>query len=65
MYEQKLIDGIINEPLGGAHTNHEEIFESVKQVILKDLDELKKIEASDLINQRIDKYVAMGQYIED
>ncbi|NJO91192.1 MAG: acetyl-CoA carboxylase carboxyltransferase subunit alpha [Chloroflexia bacterium] len=65
MYEQKLIDGIINEPLGGAHTNHEEIFESVKQVILKDLDELKKLNATDLINQRIDKYVAMGKYIED
>jgi len=64
MYEQKLIDGIINEPLGGAHTNHEQVFESVKQFILKDIEQLKKINADDLINQRIDKYVAMGKFIE-
>ena len=64
MYEQKLIDGIIKEPLGGAHTNPEEIFESVKQVLLKDIENLKKINADELINQRIDKYVAMGKFIE-
>lgn len=65
MLEQKLIDGIIKEPLGGAHTNHEEIFATTKTFIQNDLKELKKIKSEDLINQRIEKYVAMGKYIED
>ncbi len=65
MLEQKLIDGIIKEPLGGAHTNHEEIFATTMAVIQKDLKNLKKIKPEDLVNQRIEKYVAMGKYIED
>jgi acetyl-CoA carboxylase carboxyl transferase subunit alpha len=65
MFEHGLIDGIIKEPLGGAHTNHEEIFATTKAIIQKDLRELKTIDTKTLINQRIDKYVAMGKYIED
>jgi acetyl-CoA carboxylase carboxyl transferase subunit alpha len=65
MYEQGLIDGIIYEPLGGAHANREEILESVKQVIVENLAILKTIPSDDLINQRIEKYVAMGKFIED
>jgi len=65
MLEQKLIDGIIKEPLGGAHTNHEEIFATTMAVIQNDLKELKNIKPEALINQRIEKYVAMGKYIED
>lgn len=65
MLEQKLIDGIIKEPLGGAHTEHHEVFESVKEVIKRDLKILKAIDSQDLINQRVEKYVAMGEYIEE
>jgi len=65
MFEQGLIDGIINEPLGGAHTNHDEMFETTKAIIKRDLLELKKIKPDTLINQRIEKYVGMGKYIED
>jgi acetyl-CoA carboxylase carboxyl transferase subunit alpha len=65
MLDQKLIDGIIKEPLGGAHTNHNEIFQSVKKVIVKEISLLKKIKTEDLIDQRINKYLAMGKYIED
>ena len=44
MSELNLIDGIIREPLGGAHSNHPEIFETVKQEIIKHLAVLCKIE---------------------
>lgn len=64
MFENKLIDGIINEPLGGAHINHQEVFESVKKVILEDLEKLKNKDTDELINERIDKYVAMGKFVE-
>ena len=65
MYEQKLIDGIIKEPLGGAHTNHNEIFAEVKKVIVKELAALKKLKTEDLVKERINKYTAMGEFIED
>lgn len=65
MLKNQLIDGIIKEPLGGAHVNREEIFESVKQVILENLKELKQLNPNDLTNKRIDKYLAMGEFIEN
>ncbi len=64
MLENGLIDGVIKEPLGGAHVNREEVFASVKQVILENIKELKQINSKELTNKRIDKYVAMGQYVE-
>ena len=55
-----LIDGIIKEPLGGAHNNHKETFEPVKQEILKHLATLKQQSPEERINARIEKFGAMG-----
>ncbi len=55
-----LIDGIIKEPLGGAHNNHKETFETVKQEILKHLATLKQQSPEERINARIEKFGAMG-----
>ncbi len=60
MNKNGLIDGIIPEPLGGAHRNHLEIFETVKQEILKHLATLKKMDPIERVNQRINKFSAMG-----
>ncbi len=60
MYSNKLIDGIIKEPLGGAHTDVKAIAAEVKKVILENFKELSKIPTEELINQRIDKFCAMG-----
>lgn len=60
MLQYKLIDGIINEPLGGAHTEPEKMIEALKKHILKTLDELDKINPQELISQRIDKFSSMG-----
>lgn len=62
MYKNKLIDGIIKEPLGGAHLNHKEIFDTVKSEILKHLDKLKKYDPDTLIKKRIEKFCDMGVY---
>ncbi len=55
-----LIDGIIAEPIGGAHRNHDEAIETVKQEIKKQLITLKKLNPEERINQRIEKFSAMG-----
>lgn len=60
MLGNKLIDGIIPEPLGGAHTNHEEAFQTVKEEILKHLAKLEKLSPKKRIAERIDKFCAMG-----
>lgn len=60
MYNNKLVDGIIKEPLGGAHFNPEEAYASVKAAIKKCLKELKDLDSEALIMQRIDKYSQMG-----
>lgn len=60
MSKNGLIDGIIAEPLGGAHRNHEAAFATVKEEILKHLKALRKISPEKRIEQRIEKFSAMG-----
>jgi acetyl-CoA carboxylase carboxyl transferase subunit alpha len=55
-----LIDGIIKEPLGGAHNNQKETFETVKQEILKHLANLKQQTPEQRIDSRIEKFSSMG-----
>ena len=54
-------DGIIKEPLGGAHYDPEETYKNMKEMILKGLDELSKLSEKDLIKTRYEKYRAMGE----
>lgn len=60
MLNFKLIDGIIKEPLGGAHTDMKGMSNEIKKVILQNIKELKKIPVDKLIDNRIDKFSAMG-----
>ena len=60
MLKNKLIDGIIKEPLGGAHIEPDTMAEILKKEIIKHLDKLSKLDTSKLITQRIDKYSKMG-----
>ncbi|MCH2450310.1 MAG: acetyl-CoA carboxylase carboxyltransferase subunit alpha [Gracilimonas sp.] len=60
--ELKVIDGVIPEPLGGAHRNHEVSAEAVKKQILQSLKRLKKLNPEKLIEQRIEKYASMGAW---
>lgn len=60
MLEQKLIDGIIREPLGGAHTDVKWMAGEVKKTILQHTEELLKISPAQRVQQRIDKFCAMG-----
>jgi acetyl-CoA carboxylase carboxyl transferase subunit alpha len=60
--ELKVIDGVIPEPLGGAHRDHEVSAEAVKKQILQSLKRLKKLNPEKLIEQRIKKYASMGAW---
>lgn len=58
--ELRVIDEIIDEPLGGAHRNHKEAAERVRAGVLKHLSELVKLPSEDLTQMRIDKFSRMG-----
>lgn len=60
MLQLKMIDGIIKEPLGGAHTDVKWMSEELKRNILTATKELNKLSAEERIQQRIDKFCAMG-----
>ncbi|MDO9595393.1 MAG: acetyl-CoA carboxylase carboxyltransferase subunit alpha [Lutibacter sp.] len=62
MKKQKLIDGIIKEPLGGAHFDRETAFKEVEKTILKAFDELKKLTPKELVKKRMEKYAEMGVF---
>jgi len=64
MLENKLIDGIIKEPLGGAHIDLKASIAYVKKAILDGNKELSVIPTPELINQRMDKFTAMGVIAE-
>ncbi len=60
MSKNGLIDGIINEPLGGAHNDQTAMFATVKAEILKHLATLKQQTPEERINARIEKFSNMG-----
>jgi acetyl-CoA carboxylase carboxyl transferase subunit alpha len=64
MLGNQLVDGIIPEPLGGAHTDPATTFKTVKQTILYTISELNRLSAEERINQRIAKFEKMGVFNE-
>src|SRR6056300_1405332 len=64
MKKNGLIDGIIKEPLGGAHANPDAMFEIVKREIVKHTKALSKLSPEALVEARMEKFFAMGVYEE-
>lgn len=62
LLELGIIDGVIKEPLAGAHRDYDQAAKAVKKQLLKSLSSLSKKSSEKLIDQRIAKYSAMGQY---
>ena len=60
----KLVDGIIDEPLGGAHHDHAAMADILKKTILDTLAELNQMTPEQRIDSRIDKFCAMGVVVE-
>ena len=64
MMRNKLIDGVIKEPLGGAHTFPEECYKNVKKAIKESISKCKSITSKKLVKTRMDKFSEMGVYNE-
>ncbi|AZI23603.1 acetyl-CoA carboxylase carboxyltransferase subunit alpha [Chryseobacterium taklimakanense] len=62
MLKNKIIDGIIEEPLGGAQYDPEVAYQNVKQSILHNIKAFSKFTERELIEQRQEKFIAMGEF---
>jgi acetyl-CoA carboxylase carboxyl transferase subunit alpha len=60
MLKNRLIDGIIKEPIGGAHYDPAAMASTLKEQILKDLQILRAKDVDQMVNERIEKFCAMG-----
>jgi acetyl-CoA carboxylase carboxyl transferase subunit alpha len=57
-----LIDGVVPEPDGGAHTNHEEAARLLDPILLRTLEELSAIPVPQLLEKRYQRFRRMGQF---
>ncbi len=64
MYKNKLVDGIIKEPLGGAHQDAVTMAATLKKQLLKDLKVLTEKKVDVLVNERIEKFCSMGVVVD-
>jgi acetyl-CoA carboxylase carboxyl transferase subunit alpha len=64
MKKFKMVDDIIKEPLGGAHTDPSGMAKKLKKIIVDTIKELNQLSPEERINQRIDKFSEMGVFVE-
>jgi acetyl-CoA carboxylase carboxyl transferase subunit alpha len=62
MHKSGIVDGILQEPEGGAHRNPDAMAATLKASILQELEGLQKLDSKTLIMNRIQKYEAMGRF---
>jgi acetyl-CoA carboxylase carboxyl transferase subunit alpha len=61
----RLIDGIIPEPEGGAHSDHDKAAESVRQTLRQALEELRQLSPEALVEQRYQRFREMGNFFSE
>jgi acetyl-CoA carboxylase carboxyl transferase subunit alpha len=64
LFELRVIDEIVPEPPGGAHANHEVTAAALQEVLLRQLDDLRRLKPDKLTRRRREKFLRMGQFIE-
>jgi acetyl-CoA carboxylase carboxyl transferase subunit alpha len=64
LLELRLADEIIPEPLGGAHNDLTTTAASLKEHLMRNLEELEKLSAEERLKQRYDKFRSHGHYVE-
>lgn len=62
MLENKLIDGVIEEPLGGAHYDPSVAYKNLKASILQNIKGFAKFTGNELVEQRQEKFIVMGEW---
>jgi len=61
LLELKVIDEIILEPLGGAHRDRDQMLESLRESISKNLNYFKDLSSEEIMNERKNKFLKIGR----
>ncbi len=61
LFDLKIVDEIIEEPIGGAHRDKEKTLENIRSSLTKHLDEFQYLDRSDIISQRKNKFLQIGR----
>jgi acetyl-CoA carboxylase carboxyl transferase subunit alpha len=64
LVELGVIDEIVPEPLGGAHTNHEAAAAALQGTLIRHYEELRRLKPEKLVRKRREKFLKMGRYEE-
>jgi len=64
LLELKVIDEVVPEPRGGAHADHETAAKSLREVICKHIEELRKMRPEKLVRRRRQKFLRLGAWTE-
>jgi len=64
LFDLGLIDGIIEEPLGGAHRNLDQVVSAVGEQLVESLGELSALDPDSLIGRRRARFQGFGNYVE-
>jgi acetyl-CoA carboxylase carboxyl transferase subunit alpha len=64
LFELRLVDEIISEPLGGAHTAPDKTAATLRKYLLKHLEALLKLPVAERLKQRYEKYRSYGHFVE-
>ncbi len=64
LFALKLVDNVLEEPLGGAHRNHDQIANTLKHSLIENIETLESVSLDKLLDQRYQKLMSFGQYKE-
>jgi acetyl-CoA carboxylase carboxyl transferase subunit alpha len=64
LLEMGVVDSIVQEPVGGAHSDHDQAAAIVKQVIKEELAVLQTVSPNELVKKRVEKFGKMGFWEE-
>lgn len=65
LHRRRIIDAIVQEPLGGVHRAPEQLYRKLSNILLESLDELSALPHDELLARRYDKYRAMGEFMRE
>ena len=63
LLDLKIIDEIVPEPVGGAHANHVEAAQALRDALVKQFEELRRLKPDKLVRRRREKFLKMGQFV--
>ena len=64
LFSLKLVDNVIDEPLGGAHRDYDQIANSLKHNLIENIDALESVSIDKLLDQRYQKLMNFGEFRE-